>query len=69
MDIEKLEFSYASKYFFGLEVKNKSHVIVGLHQYDARVLGALDQLAYIDVGIAILKTSEDGTSLIEYKDF
>ena len=69
LDYEKLEYSYASKYFFGLEVKSKSHVIVGLHQYDTRVLGALDQSAYIDIGIAILKTSEGGTQLIEYKDF
>ena len=42
MDVEKLEYSYASKYFFGLEVQTKSHVIVGLHQSDIRVLGALE---------------------------
>ena len=69
MDVEKLEYSYASKYFFGLEVQTKSHVIVGLHQSDIRVLGALEQSEYIDIGIAILKTSEGGTQLIEYKDF
>ena len=31
LDLDKLEYSYASKYFFGLEVKTRSHVIVGLH--------------------------------------
>ena len=69
LDLDKLEYSYASKYFFGLEVKTRSHVLVGLHQDDNRVLGALNQAPYIDTGIAILKTEERGTSLIEFKDF
>ena len=30
-DADKLEYSYVSKYFFGLEVRTRSHVIVGLH--------------------------------------
>ena len=68
-DADRLEYSYASKYFFGLEVKTRSHVILGVHQDDNRTLGALDRVPYIDTGIAILKTEERGTSLIEFKDF
>ena len=69
LNSDKLEYSFVSKYFFGLDVKTRSHLIIGLHQDDSRVLGALDQAQYIDAGIAILKTEAGGTSLVEFKDF
>lgn len=69
INTDKFEYCYSSRYFFGLDVRARSHVIIGLHQDDCRVLGTLDQAAYIDTGVALLKTEERGTSLIEFKDF
>ena len=42
-DSEPKQFTYASKWFYGLEVATKSHCILGLHQENPRTNSALAQ--------------------------
>lgn len=58
-----------SKWIYALEVPVKSHIVIGLHQEDERIEGALPRRAYIDHGLAILKRDVDGSSLVHFKDF
>jgi hypothetical protein len=59
-----------SKWFYALEVPEKSHVIIGLHQEDERAEGTLPRRGYMDMGIALLKRNqEDGSSFLQHRDF
>lgn len=44
-----------SKWFYALEVPEKSHVIIGLHQEDERIQGTLPRRGYLDAGVCLLK--------------
>ena len=63
------QFTYVSKWFYGIEVTSKSHCIFGLHQESLRTNGGLSQSQPIDIGLAILKKEQNGTDLKEMKDF
>lgn len=58
-----------SKWYYALEVYEKSHVIVGLHQEDERAEGTLPRKGYIDFGMALIKRDAiEGSSFIQHKD-
>jgi hypothetical protein len=63
------QFTYQSKWFYGIEVTSKSHCIFGLHQESPRSNSGLTQSQPIDVGFVILKKEQNGTDLKEVKDF
>ena len=44
-----------SKWFYALEIPNKTHLVVGLHQEDERIEGTLPRRQYLDFGMAIIK--------------
>lgn len=59
-----------SKWFYGLELQSKSHVVFGLHQEDDRIIGVSDRRPYIDMGFALLRKNEqEQTELVEFKDY
>jgi len=58
-----------SKWYYALEIAEKSHVIVGIHQEDERQESTLLRRPYIDMGVALLRRHVmDGTSFVEHRD-
>lgn len=58
-----------SKWFYALEVPEKSHVIIGLHQEDERQEGTVQRRQYVDMGVALLKRDTlDGSSFVQHRD-
>lgn len=58
-----------SKWFYAIEVPVRTHLVVGLHQEDERIEGTLPRRPYLDFGIALIKRSSEGSSLIGFKDY
>lgn len=57
-----------SRYFYSLEITEKSKVIVGVHQEDVRSPGTELTRPFIDIGVAILKKSVEGFEIIALKE-
>lgn len=59
-----------SKWYYALEVPEKSHVVIGLHQEDERQEATMQRRPYIDMGVALLKRDiMDGSKFVQHKDF
>ena len=58
-----------SKWYYNLEVYETNKVFVAVHQEDERRLGILARKPYIDIGIAVLRRTNEGLKLIDLRDF
>jgi hypothetical protein len=58
-----------SKWYYNLEVYETNKVWVTVHQEDERRLGILARKPYIDIGIAVLRRTNEGLKLIGLRDF
>lgn len=57
--------NYVSKSMYAIEVHQKSHLIIGLHQDDIKQDTSFG--SYLDFGLALLKLDKvQGTSLVQY---
>lgn len=60
----------ASKWFYSIELPERVRLFIGIHQEDERQVGVSAKRQYLDIGIVILKRSNDGTiSVIGKRDF
>jgi hypothetical protein len=57
-----------SKWYYSLDVNEPTRVFIGIHQEDERVNGVLARRPYLDIGIAVLKRTNDGVTLVDLKD-
>jgi len=58
-----------SKWYYALEVPEKSHVFIGLHQEDERQEGTILRRPYIDMGMALIKRDVlDGSSFVQHRE-
>ena len=58
-----------SKWFYYLDAKVKTHLLLGLHQVDEKIKRVLPRRQYLDAGFLILRRTSEGTSLFEVQDF
>ena len=58
-----------SKWYYSVEVEQKTRIFIGLHQEDERKLGMLTVRPYIEMGVAILRRTVEGLQLIDLRDF
>ena len=59
-----------SKWYYSLDVQESSRVIIGIHQEDERIKSVMARRPYIDIGIAVLKrTDNNNVELVDLKDF
>lgn len=58
-----------SKWYYCLEVEKKTKTFIGLHQEDERQLGILSRKPYLDIGIAVLRQTNEGLQLVDLRDF
>jgi len=57
-----------SKWYYNIEIGKRTQLVIALHQEDERIEGVYATKPYIDVGIVILKKTEDSAELIELRD-
>eukprot|EP00357_Protocruzia_adherens_P011223 CAMPEP_0115030694 /NCGR_PEP_ID=MMETSP0216-20121206/37993_1 /TAXON_ID=223996 /ORGANISM="Protocruzia adherens, Strain Boccale" /LENGTH=823 /DNA_ID=CAMNT_0002408007 /DNA_START=44 /DNA_END=2515 /DNA_ORIENTATION=+ len=58
-----------SKWYYSLDVQERSTLVIGVHQEDERINGVLSRRPYLDIGCAILKRNSEGSiTLVAYKD-
>jgi calpain-15 len=50
-----------SKWYYSLEVQEKTRVIIGVHQEDERIKGVSEKRPYLDIGITIFKRTENSS--------
>lgn len=58
-----------SKWYYSIEVEFQTRVIIGVHQEDERKIGVLARKPYLDIGIAVLRRTNEGLKLIDLRDF
>ena len=58
-----------SKWYYSIEVEFQTRVIIGMHQEDERKIGVLARKPYLDIGIAVLRRTNEGLKLIDLRDF
>ena len=69
IDDPKIEL-VMSKWFYAVEIQEKTKVIFGLHQEDERIESVANLRPYMDISIAILKKKGDGSvEIIDFTDF
>mmetsp|Transcript_33587 Transcript_33587/g.38165 ORF Transcript_33587/g.38165 Transcript_33587/m.38165 type:complete len:826 (+) Transcript_33587:44-2521(+) len=56
-----------SKWYYTLDVTERTHVVFGLHQEDERISGVIERRQYVDVGLVVLRRNSDN-SLSLYDD-
>ena len=52
-----------SKWYYNIEISEPTQIVISLHQEDERIEGVLSVKPYLDVGILILKKSENSIEL------
>ena len=58
-----------SKWYYSIEIFQNTKIFIGLHQEDERMLGVLARRPYLDIGIAVLRRTENGLQLVDLRDF
>jgi len=58
-----------SKWYYSVKVEETTRTFIGLHQEDERKLGILTRKPYLDIGIAVLRQTNEGLQLIDLRDF
>ena len=60
-DIEDFSIEQVmSKWYYSVDLIQKTKVLIGLHQEDERKFGILTRRPYIDIGVAVLRRTSDG---------
>ena len=67
MDNPNIEVVF-SKWYYTVEVAEKTQMTITVHQEDERIEGVLSRRPYLDIGIAILRKDETDISLVELRD-
>lgn len=57
-----------SKWYYSIEIEERTQVIIGLHQEDERIEGTILRRPYLDIGLAVLKKTKDSLELVELRD-
>ena len=57
-----------SKWYYSIEIEERTQIIIGLHQEDERIEGVILKRPYLDIGLAVLKKDKDLLELIELRD-
>ena len=59
-DIEDPAFEHGiSKWYYELNVETEMEMFIGLHQEDERIQGVVKRRPFIDVGVSLIKVSDD----------
>lgn len=58
-----------SKWYYSIDLHETTKILIGLHQEDVRIKNVLFRRPYLDIGIAILKRTNNGVDLVDLKDF
>ncbi|CAG9310137.1 unnamed protein product [Blepharisma stoltei] len=58
----------ASKWYYCVQAREDTHVIVGVHQEDERMYGVVDKRANIDLSIVVLDVTDGGCKLFQAKE-
>lgn len=66
-DNKKIEH-FCSRWYYQIDVKTRSKVIIGLHQEDERSLGVKQTRPYIDIGLTLVTYNEGVYKLISFVD-
>lgn len=66
-DNKKIEH-FCSRWYYQVDITEKSKVIIGLHQEDERTLGVKQTRPYIDIGLSIVTYNEGVYKLVSYID-
>ena len=59
---------FCSRWYYKINVQEKSKVIIGIHQEDERYIGVNKLRPYIDIGISILKQNGEVYKLFDFCD-
>lgn len=57
-----------SRWFYNMEVRNRTLINIGIHQEDERIEGAVSRRPYIDCGVVIMQKVDDEYRLIEVSE-
>ena len=57
-----------SKWYYSLELTEPTRIFIAVHQEDERINGVLQRRPYLDIGIAVLKRTQDSVELVDLKD-
>jgi calpain-15 len=59
-----------SKWYYSLEIVEKTKLIITLHQEDERISGVAGHRPYLDISIAVLRRqSNNGVELVDFSEF
>ena len=58
-----------SKWYYSIDLHETTKIFIGLHQEDERIKGVIARRPFLDIGLAILKRTNDGLELVDLKDF
>ena len=59
-----------SKWYYSLDVNEPTRIIIAIHQRDERIQCMMSRRPYLDVGIVVLKrTNDNNVELVDLKDF
>jgi len=58
-----------SKWYYSIDLQEKTKVIIGVHQEDVRIAGVAARRPFIDIGVIVLKrTSDNGVTYVDSRD-
>ena len=57
-----------SKWYYNIDLNEKTQIIIGLHQEDERIEGVFLRRPYLDIGISVVKKLKDTLELVELRD-
>ena len=52
-----------------MDISEPTKIFIGIHQEDERIQGVLARRPYLDIGVAVLKRTMNGVTLVDLKDF
>ena len=58
---------FCSRWYYEIEIKQKTHIVLGVHQEDERYVGAKETRPYIDIGMSLLSYANGVYQLIDFK--
>ena len=59
-----------SKWYYSVDINEPTRVIIGIHQEDERIQAVNAWRPYLDIGIAILRrTNDNNVELVDLKDY
>ena len=48
-----------SKWYYSLDLYEKTSIVIGVHQEDERIKGVSDKRPYLDIGITVFRKNEN----------